>query len=136
MEKVIAKGLVLSPEYGAQIVGSMVTGTARLIHGSIPNASIITNLPSQCSVVVPVFVIGRSLRPQQIGELPPACAAVSRLLANQVSSPVGSALTRDCHLLYAAVALDPAHRRVTHTAEDPRDGRPHAEQQRDVALWL
>ena len=107
VDEVVAEGLLLSHEYGAQIVDSMVTGEPRLIHGSVPNAGIIANLPPNCSVEVPVFVDRQGLRPQVIGELPPACAAVSRLLANQVELAVESALGHDRDLLYAAVALDP-----------------------------
>ena len=43
----------------------------------------------------------------RIGELPAACAAVSRLLANQVELTVEAALAGDRDLVYAAVSLDP-----------------------------
>ncbi len=100
-------GLTPSHEYGAGIVDSMVTGTIRLVHGSVPNDGIITNLPFDCSVEVPVFVDRHGLRPQVIGELPTACAAVNRISVNQVQLAVEAALTRDRDLLYAAVAMDP-----------------------------
>ncbi len=100
-------GLVPGHEYGAGIVDSMTTGTIRLVHGSVPNDGIITNLPADCSVEVPVFVDRQGLRPQVVGELPPACAAVNRLSINQVQLAVEAALTGDRDLVYAAVAMDP-----------------------------
>ena len=100
-------GLRPSHEYGAGIVDSMVTGTLRLVHGSVPNDGIISNLPPDCSVEVPVAVDRQGLRPQVIGDLPPACAAVNRLSINQVQLAVEAALTGDRDLVYAAVAMDP-----------------------------
>jgi len=101
------QGLVGSHEYGAGIIDSMVTGTLRMVHGSVPNDGIITNLPADCSVEVPVFVDGQGLRPQVIGDLPPACAAINRLSVNQVQLAVEAALTGDRDMVYAAVAMDP-----------------------------
>jgi len=101
------QGLKQSHEYGASIVNSVVTGEISLIHGSVPNRNIITNLPNECSVEVPVFVDRQGLRPQVIGDLPPACAAVNRVSINQVQLAVEAALTGDLDLVYAAVAHDP-----------------------------
>ncbi len=78
-----------------------------MVHGSVPNEGIISNLPPDCSVEVPVFVDHCGLRPQVIGELPPACAAVNRLSVNQIQLAVEAALTGDRDLVYAAVAMDP-----------------------------
>ncbi len=96
-----------SKEYGAYIIESMVSGTQRLVHGSVPNNGIISNLPDNVSVEVPVFVDWEGLRPQVIGDLPPACAAVSMTAVNQVQLAVEAAFTGDRDLVYAAVALDP-----------------------------
>jgi len=100
-------GLHPSHEYGSWIVNAMTTGTLRLVHGSVPNNNIITNLPNECSVEVPVFVDREGLRPQVVGDLPPACAAVNRISVNQVQLAVEAALAGDRDLLYAAVAMDP-----------------------------
>ncbi len=103
------EGTELKPghEYGAFIIDSMVTGELRLIHGSVPNRRIITNIPENCSVEVPVAVDREGLRPQIIGDLPPACAAVTRVTANLVELAVEAAFTADRDLLYAAVSMDP-----------------------------
>ncbi len=107
LKQVQRDGLRPSHEYGAGIIDSMVTGTLRLVHGSVPNHGIISNLPAECSVEVPVFVDHCGLRPQIIGELPPACAAINRLSVNQIQLTVEAALTGDRDLVYAAVAMDP-----------------------------
>ena len=99
--------LAPSHEYGAFIIDSMVTGRLRMIHGSVPNDGIITNIPRECSVEVPVSVDRQGLRPQFIGGLPPACAAVSRTSASMVQLAVEAAMTGDRDILYAAVATDP-----------------------------
>ena len=100
-------GLRESEEYGSGIIDSIVTGTTRLVHGSVPNDGIITNLPPDCSVEVPVYVDAQGLRPTVIGDLPPACAAINRLSVNQVQLTVEAALSGDRDLVYAAVAMDP-----------------------------
>ncbi len=100
-------GLVAGHEYGSGIIDSIVTGATRLVHGSVPNDGIITNLPMDCSVEVPVYVDREGLRPTVIGELPMACAAVNRLTVNQVQLAVEGAMEGDRDLVYAAVAMDP-----------------------------
>ena len=107
LQSVRKTGLKESHEYGAGIIDSMVTGTTRLVHGSVPNDGIIANLPYDCSVEVPVYVDREGLRPTVIGDLPPACAAVNRISVNQVQLAVEAALTGDRDLVYAAVAMDP-----------------------------
>ena len=107
LKEVKRSGMTASEEYGSGIIDSVVTGDVRLVHASVPNDGIITNLSFDCSVEVPVFVDRHGLRPQIIGELPPACAAVNRLAVNQIQLAVEAALTGDRDLLYAAVAMDP-----------------------------
>lgn len=107
VEQIGKEKLTSSHEYGAHIIDSMITGTLRLVHGSVPNIGSITNLPADVSVEVPVLVDREGLRPQVVGDLPPACAAVSMTAVNQVKLAVEASLTRDRDLVYAAVALDP-----------------------------
>ena len=92
-------------ERGAFIINSGVTSTLRLIHNPVPTSGIIANIPRECPVEVPVSV-DRRLRPQFIGDLPPACAGVSRTNAKQVHLAVNAAFVGDRDLLYAAVSID------------------------------
>ena len=64
-----------SVEYGSLIVHSMVTGEARAVYGNVKNTHLITNLPEGCCVEVPMLVDETGLRPCQVGDLPPQCAA-------------------------------------------------------------
>ena len=64
-----------SVEYGSLIIHSMVTGQARAVYGNVRNTGLITNLPRDCCVEVPVLVDGTGLRPCHVGDLPPQCAA-------------------------------------------------------------
>lgn len=107
VEKVGTEELIPSHEYGAFIVDSMTTGTLRLVHGSVPNESSIGNLPGNVSVEVPVLVDRQGLRPTVVGNLPPACAAVSMTAVNQVQLAVEASMNGDRDLVYAAVAMDP-----------------------------
>lgn len=101
------KGLVPSHEYGAYIIESSVSNTPRIIHGNVRNTGLITNLPEGCCVEVPITVDAEGLRPQYIGDLPPACAAVNRSSINVQELAVKAAMTGDRDMLYAAVAMDP-----------------------------
>ena len=64
-----------SVEYGSLIIHSMQTGQARAIYGNVKNTGLVTNLPRDCCVEVPVLVDDTGLRPCHVGDLPPQCAA-------------------------------------------------------------
>ena len=67
-------------EYAPQVIHSMVTGTLRRIHGNVANHGLISNLPEGYAVEVPCVVDGLGVRPEQVGALPPQCAALNREL--------------------------------------------------------
>ncbi len=100
-------GLNAGHEYGAYIIHSMTTGRPRVIHGSVRNDGIITNLPQGCAVEVPCLVDGNGVQPVVVGDLPPACAAVNRACVNAQELAVRAGLTGDRELACAAVAMDP-----------------------------
>ena len=100
-------GLKASAEYGSYIIDSMTTGTPRVIHGSVRNDGLITNLPQGCAVEVPCLVDANGLQPTHIGELPAACAAVNRACISVHELAVKGGLTGDRALVHAAVAMDP-----------------------------
>ncbi len=101
------RGLKPGHEYGSYIIRSMVTGEPSVIHGSVRNDGIITNLPRGCAVEVPCLVDRNGVQPTVIGELPPACAAVNRACVNVHELTVRAGLAGDRDLAYAAVAMDP-----------------------------
>jgi alpha-galactosidase len=101
------RGLRPGDEYGSYIIHSMVTGTPRVVHGSVRNDGIITNLPEGCAVEVPCLVDRNGVQPTVIGELPAACAAVNRACVNAQELAVEAGLKGDRDLVYAAVSMDP-----------------------------
>ncbi len=101
------EGLEPGHEYGAYVIESYVSNKPRIVHGNVKNYGLITNLPDECCVEVPITVDSEGLRPQQVGDLPPACAAVNRTSVNQQELAVKAAFSGDKDLLYAAVSMDP-----------------------------
>jgi len=107
LERSKRDGLKAGHEYGAYIIDSMTTGEPRVIHGSVRNDGIITNLPAGCAVEVPCLVDANGLQPTHVGDLPPACAAVNRACITVHELAVKAGLSGDRSLVHAAVAMDP-----------------------------
>ncbi len=101
------RGLKAGHEYGAYIMDSITAAVPRVIHGSVRNDALITNLPEGCAVEVPCLVDGNGLQPTVVGDLPPACAAVNRACVNVQELTVRAGLSGERDLVYAAVAMDP-----------------------------
>ncbi|MCD6290923.1 MAG: alpha-glucosidase/alpha-galactosidase [Anaerolineae bacterium] len=94
-------------EYGSYIIEAMVTNRPTVIHGSVPNTGLITNLPEGCSVEVPCLVDGNGIRPCYVGDLPEQLAALNRNMINVQALAVQGALTGDREAIVHAVMLDP-----------------------------
>ena len=61
-------------EYAAYIVNALVGGEPFRFNGNVRNTGLITNLPQDACVEVPVFVDKDGLHPVHVGALPPQCA--------------------------------------------------------------
>lgn len=96
-----------SLEYGAHIVNACETGRPAVIYGNVPNKGLISNLPRECCVEVPVLVDGLGLQPTAIGALPPQLAAIMRTNTNVQELTVEAALTARREHIYHAVMHDP-----------------------------
>jgi alpha-galactosidase len=98
-----------SEEYGSRIINSMETGEPFRFNGNVINkkAGLITNLPADCCVEVPILVDYMGLHPQGGIELPPVCQGLcmSNIMVQQAA--VKAALTGQKDLVYHAVLLDP-----------------------------
>jgi len=101
------RGLKPGQEYGSYIINSITSGERYVIHGSVRNDGLITNLPQGCAVEVPCLADANGLQPMLIGELPPACAAVNRACISAQELAVKGGLAGDRTLVHAAVAMDP-----------------------------
>src|SRR5512139_700512 len=96
-----------SHEYGALIIHSIETGTARVVYGNVPNHALITNLQAGCCVEVPCLVDGTGIQPTRIGDLPPQLAALIMTNVNVQALAVEAALSGKREHVYHAAMLDP-----------------------------
>lgn len=94
-------------EYAPQVIHSLVTGTPRVIHATVPNHGLLPDLPAGLAVEVPVALDGSGAQPVHVGALPPACAALNRSFLNVVDLTVRAAVDGDPLLLRQAVMVDP-----------------------------
>jgi alpha-galactosidase len=98
--------LETTEEYAARIVDSIVTDTPRTVYGNVPNSGLITNLPPDSCVEVPVLVDASGVQPTFVGDLPVACAAVNQASVGLQALTVEAYRTRSRDLVYAAIAMD------------------------------
>jgi len=86
-------------------------------NGNVPNTGLITNLPNDVCVEVPVFADKRGLNPVHVGALPPQCAALNNISVAVEEMAVQAALTGDPRMAFHAVAYDPLSAAVLSLAE-------------------
>jgi len=96
-----------SVEYCSYILEALETGRPFHLNGNVRNDGWITNLPDGCCVEVPVVVDKEGIHPQEVGSLPPQCAALNQSNVTVQSLCVEAGLQSDPELVMAAVAMDP-----------------------------
>lgn len=94
-------------EYAAYIINAVEGGEPFTFNGNVANRQLITNLPRNACVEVPVWASRKGLEPVHVGELPPQCAILTGLSAQIEEMAVEATLTGDRRLIYQAVANDP-----------------------------
>ena len=104
-------------EYAASIINARLGGTPFKFNGNVPNTGLITNLPPDVCVEVPVYADRRGLNPVHVGALPPQCAALNNLSIAVEEMTVEGALTGDPRLVFQAVCYDPLTAAVLSLAE-------------------
>ncbi len=97
----------LSREYCSYIVHAVEANAPFRFNGNVPNTGLITNLPPNCNVEVPILVDNAGLHPCYVGDLPSQLAAINRTNVNVQELAVQAALTGDRGHAYHAVMLDP-----------------------------
>ena len=90
-----------------KIIHAMCTGVTNKINGNVVNNGLVSNLPSDCIVEVPIHVDKLGLQPTRIGKLPTQCAALNQTNINVQRLIVEAALNRDKQAAFHAVCLDP-----------------------------
>jgi alpha-galactosidase len=94
-------------EYAAYIVNALKGGEPFEFNGNVPNTGLVTNLPENACVEVPVWASRKGLSPVQVGALPPQCALLTNLSASTEEMAVEAALTGDPRLVFQAITFDP-----------------------------
>jgi len=104
-------------EYAAYIMNAMLGGEPFRYNGNVPNQNLISNLPQDACVEVPVWASREGLEPVAVGALPPQLAAFTGLLSQIEEMVVEATMTGNRRLIYQAVALSPLSAAVLSLAE-------------------
>jgi len=96
-----------SNEYCSHIIEAIETGIPFRFNGNIKNTGLITNLPYDSTVEVPMYADKEGLHPYVIGALPTHLAAMnlSNLTVQGLAADAG--LRGDPELAFWAIAMDP-----------------------------
>lgn len=104
-------------EYAAHIINALKGGEPFTFNGNVPNTDLVTNLPQNACVEVPVWVSRKGFEPVHVGALPPQCAVLTNVSASIEEMAVEAALTGNPRLVYQAIANDPLSAAVLSLAE-------------------
>lgn len=104
-------------EYAAYIMNAMKGGEPFEFNGNVANTGLVTNLPQDACVEVPVWADRKGLTPVHVGELPPQCAILTNVSAQIEEMAVEAAISGDPRLVYQAIANDPLSAAVLSLAE-------------------
>ena len=96
-----------SNEYCSHIIEALETGIPFRFNGNVKNTGLITNLPYDTAVEVPVYADKEGLHPYVVGKLPPQLAAMnmSNLIVQGLAADAG--ILGDPELAFWAIAMDP-----------------------------
>jgi len=94
-------------EYAAYIMNALQGGEPFEFNGNVRNTGLVTNLPQDACVEVPVWASHKGLSPVHVGALPPSCAILTGLTSQIEEMAVEAAITGDPRLVFQAIAHDP-----------------------------
>ncbi len=104
-------------EYAASIINARLGGELFRFNGNVPNTGLVTNLPPDACVEVPVLASREGFTPMHVGALPPQCAALTGLSSQIEEMTVAACLSGDPEMVYRAICLDPLTAAVLSLAE-------------------
>lgn len=104
-------------EFAAYIINALQGGDPFEFNGNVPNTGLVSNLPQNACVEVPVWASKKGLSPVHVGALPPQCAALTYLSSSIEEMAVEAALTGNPRLVFQAIAYDPLTAAVLSLAE-------------------
>ncbi|MGC9360028.1 MAG: alpha-galactosidase [Anaerolineae bacterium] len=94
-------------EYAAYIVNAFLGGDPFKFNGNVPNKGLITNLPEDACVEVPVYADERGFNAIHVGALPPQCAALNNVSIAAEEMAVDACLTGNPTEVFHSIAYDP-----------------------------
>ncbi|MFO7697283.1 MAG: alpha-galactosidase [Anaerolineae bacterium] len=97
----------LSHEYFSRILNAVETNVPYTFNGNVLNTGLISNLPSNSVVEVPILTDAMGLHPCNVGALPPALAALnsSNLYVQELA--VKGLIEKNREYIYQALQVDP-----------------------------
>ncbi|MBN1445114.1 MAG: alpha-galactosidase [Candidatus Omnitrophica bacterium] len=104
-------------EYAASIINAYMGGNPFMFNGNVPNDGIITNLPKDVCVEVPVLADKRGFNVIHVGALPPQCAALNNISVAIEEMAVEGALIGNAEKVFHAICYDPLTASVLSLAE-------------------
>ena len=96
-----------SLEYGSRIIEACETGAPYKIYGNVQNTKLITNLPENACVEVPIMVDENGLHPCFVGDLPDQLAGLNMTHIAVHNMVIKAAETLEKKYIYMAAYLDP-----------------------------
>ena len=96
-----------SLEYGSRIIEACETGVPFKIYGNVQNTNLITNLPNNACVEVPIMVDKNGLNPCYVGEIPAQLATLNLTHIGVHEMVIKAATTLRKEYIYMAAYLDP-----------------------------
>ena len=96
-----------SREYGSRIIAACETGVPYKIYGNVQNNNLITNLPKNACVEVPIMVDNNGLNPCVVGDIPDELAGLNMTHIAVHNMVIQAAVTGKKEYIYKAAYLDP-----------------------------
>lgn len=96
-----------SREYGSRIIEACETGTPYKIYGNVQNDGLITNLPANACVEVPIMIDENGLNPCIVGDIPDQLAGLNMTHIAVHNMTIQAAVTLEKKYVYMAAYLDP-----------------------------
>ncbi len=104
-------------EYAAYIINALKGGEPFKFNGNVQNTHLITNLPQDACVEVPVLVDRSGFHPFHVGALPPETALLTQLSSGIEEMAIQASLAGDPTMIYRAICHDPLTASVLSLAE-------------------
>jgi alpha-galactosidase len=111
------KNLQRGSEYAAYIINALSGGEPFKFNGNVQNTHLVTNLPQDACVEVPVLVDRAGLHPLHAGPLPAGVALLTQLSSGIEELAIQASLAGDPVLIYRAICHDPLTAAVLSLAE-------------------